>query len=61
VEDFRTIEELLGWDPDEEVVQQLREARSDRERGNQGSLHRSGLHLMSKIIARSRGPTKTTD
>ena len=34
VEDFRKIEELLGWDLDEEAVQQLREARKDRESGN---------------------------
>jgi PHD/YefM family antitoxin component YafN of YafNO toxin-antitoxin module len=34
VEDFRKIEELLGWDLDEEAVQQLREARRDREEGN---------------------------
>lgn len=34
VEDFRKIEELLGWDLDEEAVQQLHEARRDRERGN---------------------------
>jgi PHD/YefM family antitoxin component YafN of YafNO toxin-antitoxin module len=34
VEDFRKIEELLGWDLDEEAAQQLREARRDRERGN---------------------------
>ena len=34
VEDFRKIEELLGWDLDEEAVQRLREARRDRERGN---------------------------
>ncbi len=33
VEDFRKIEELLGWDLDDEAVQQLREARKDRERG----------------------------
>ena len=33
-DDFRKIEELLGWDLDEETVQQLREARGDRERGN---------------------------
>ena len=33
-DDFRKIEELLGWDLDEETVQQLREARKDRERGN---------------------------
>ena len=32
VEDFRKIEELLGWDLDEEAVQQLREARRDREK-----------------------------
>jgi hypothetical protein len=34
-DDFRKIEELLGWDLDEEAVQQLHEARGDRERGNQ--------------------------
>ena len=34
VEDFRKIEELLGWDLDEEAVQQLREARRDREKAN---------------------------
>jgi hypothetical protein len=33
-DDFRKIEELLGWDLDEEAVQQLHEARGDRERGN---------------------------
>jgi PHD/YefM family antitoxin component YafN of YafNO toxin-antitoxin module len=37
VEDFRKIEELLGWDLDEEAVQQLREAKRDRERGNKGA------------------------
>ena len=34
VEDFRKIEELLGWDLDEEAIQQLREAKRDREREN---------------------------
>ena len=34
VEDFRKIEELLGWDLDEDAIQQLREARKDRESGN---------------------------
>ena len=34
VEDFRKIEELLGWDLDEEAVQLLREARRDREQAN---------------------------
>ena len=33
-DDFRKIEELLGWDFDEETVQQRREAKRDRERGN---------------------------
>ncbi|HOP46556.1 MAG TPA: hypothetical protein PK874_02740 [Desulfobacteraceae bacterium] len=33
VEDFRKIEELLGWDLDDEVLHQLREARRERERG----------------------------
>lgn len=31
VEDFRKIEELLGWDLDDEALHQLREARRDRE------------------------------
>lgn len=34
MEDFRKIEELLGWDLDDEAVSQLRKARSDRENGN---------------------------
>ncbi len=33
-EDFRKIEELLGWDLDEETIQQLHEAKRNRERGN---------------------------
>ena len=33
VEDFRKIEELLGWDFDDEALHQLREARRDRESG----------------------------
>jgi hypothetical protein len=31
VEDYRKIEELLGWDLDKEAVRQLDLARSDRE------------------------------
>ena len=34
VDDFKKIEELLGWDLDNEDVHQLREARKDREGGN---------------------------
>ena len=34
VDDFRKIEELLGWDLDDEDVKELRKARKDRERGN---------------------------
>jgi len=34
MEDFRKIEELLGLDLDDEAVNQLRKARSDRESGN---------------------------
>ena len=34
IEHFRKMEELLGWDLDEEAVQQLREAKVDREKGN---------------------------
>lgn len=36
-DDFKKMEELLGWDLDEEAVQQLREAREDRERGNKAA------------------------
>jgi hypothetical protein len=35
VEDFRKIEDLLGLDLDDEAVSQLRQARSDRESGNE--------------------------
>jgi predicted transposase YbfD/YdcC len=31
IEDFREIEELLGWDLDEGVVEDLHRARKDRE------------------------------
>ncbi|MBN1105817.1 MAG: hypothetical protein JXL84_20580 [Deltaproteobacteria bacterium] len=34
IEDFKKIEELLGWDLDDDAVKQLREARRDRESGN---------------------------
>ena len=34
LEDFEKIEELLGWDLDDNAVKQLREARRDRESGN---------------------------
>ena len=34
VDDFKKIEELLGWDLDSEDVHQLREARKDRAEGN---------------------------
>ena len=34
LEDYRKIEELLGLDLDNEVVRELREARKDRESGN---------------------------
>jgi len=33
IEDFIKMEEMLGWDLDEETVQQLRDARKDREGG----------------------------
>jgi len=35
MEDFRKIEELLDLDLDEEAVNQLRQARKDRESGNE--------------------------
>jgi hypothetical protein len=34
LEDFKKIEELLGWDLGDDEVKQLREARRDREPGN---------------------------
>jgi hypothetical protein len=34
LEDFRKMEELLGWDLDDETVKQLRKAWKDRESGN---------------------------
>ena len=34
VEDFRKIEELPGWDLDDEAVKRLREARRDRAKEN---------------------------
>ncbi len=37
LEDFRKMEELLGWDLDEEAGRQLKEARLDRETGNKGA------------------------
>ncbi len=33
IEDFIRMEEILGWDLDDEAVQQLRDAKRDRERG----------------------------
>jgi PHD/YefM family antitoxin component YafN of YafNO toxin-antitoxin module len=35
MEDFRKIEEALGLDLEEEAVSQLRQARKDRESGNE--------------------------
>lgn len=35
LDDYRKIEELLGWDLDDETVKQLREAKKDRDRGNE--------------------------
>ena len=37
VEDYRKIEELLGWDLDKEAVRQLQQARRDRESGNKNA------------------------
>jgi hypothetical protein len=34
IEDFRKMEEFLGWDLYDETVQQLRETKRDREKGN---------------------------
>ena len=33
IEDFIKMEEILGWDLDEETEQQLRDAKKDRDRG----------------------------
>ncbi len=33
IEDYRKIEELLGWDLDKEAIEQLHQARRDRESG----------------------------
>lgn len=37
LEDYKKIEELLGWDLDDEAIGQLRDARRDRESGNKDS------------------------
>lgn len=37
LEDYKKIEELLGLDLDNETVEQLREARKDRESGNRNA------------------------
>lgn len=34
LEDFKKIEELLGWDLDDDAVKQIQNARRDRESGN---------------------------
>ena len=46
-DDFRKIEELLGWDFDEETVQQLREAKRDRERGNKEAYEEKGTFVQN--------------
>jgi hypothetical protein len=37
LEDFQKIEELLGLDLDDEAINDLRKARSDRENGNKNA------------------------
>jgi hypothetical protein len=34
LDDYRKIEELLGWDFDDETIKQLRQAKKDRDSGN---------------------------
>jgi len=34
LDDYRKIEELLGWDLDDETIRQLRQAKKDRDSGN---------------------------
>jgi PHD/YefM family antitoxin component YafN of YafNO toxin-antitoxin module len=34
LDDYRKIEELLGWDLDDKTIKQLREAKKDRDSGN---------------------------
>jgi hypothetical protein len=37
LEDYKKIEELLGWDLDDKAISQLCDARHDRESGNKNS------------------------
>ena len=37
IEHFKKMEELLGWDLDDETIQQLREAKRDREKGKKAA------------------------
>lgn len=39
LEDFQKIEELLGLDLDDEAINDLRKARSDRETGNKNAYY----------------------
>jgi hypothetical protein len=34
LDDYRKIEELLGWDLDDQTIKQLRQAKKDRDSGN---------------------------
>lgn len=34
LDDYRKIEQLLGWDLDDETIRQLRQAKKDRDSGN---------------------------
>jgi hypothetical protein len=34
LDDYRKIEELLGWDLDDGTIKQLRQAKKDRDSGN---------------------------
>jgi len=34
LDDYRKMEELLGWDLDDETIKQLRKAKNDRSKGN---------------------------
>jgi hypothetical protein len=37
IEDYKKIEELLGWDLDRDAVSQLHQAKLDRERGDESA------------------------
>ena len=45
LDDYRKMEELLGWDLDDKTVKQLREAKKDRARGKKKAYVDLGVML----------------